>query len=70
MTREDLLKGLTKEQKEKLENCKTTEELINVAKKEGIELTDEQLEAVTGGFCDSEEDNTKKKDDGKRIKEK
>jgi len=49
MTREELLKGLTAEQREKIENCKTTEEILRVAQEEGIELTDEQLEAVTGG---------------------
>ena len=70
MTRDELLKGLTKEQKEKLENCKNTEEMLKIAREEGIELTDEQLEAVTGGFCEDEEKDTKKKDDGHRIKEK
>ena len=48
MTREELLKGLTKEQKAKLENCKNTEEMLKIAREEGIELTDEQLEAVSG----------------------
>ena len=49
MTREELLKGLTKEQREKVEKCKTTEEVLELAKEEGLELTDEQLEAVSGG---------------------
>ena len=34
-----------------LENCKSTEEILELAKSEGVELTDEQLEAVSGGGC-------------------
>ena len=49
--REELLKGLTKEQIEKLKACKNNEEILKAAKEEGIELTDEQLEAVSGGNC-------------------
>lgn len=47
--KEELLKGLSEEQIAKLKACKTTEETLAIAKEEGIELTDEQLEAVTGG---------------------
>ena len=47
--REELLKGLTEEQIAKLKECKDQEEILKLAKEEGIELTDEQLEAVTGG---------------------
>ncbi len=47
--REELLKGLTEEQIKKVEACKSSEEILNIAKAEGIELTDEQLEAVSGG---------------------
>ncbi len=49
MNRDELLKGLTAAQIEKARACKNTEELLELAKKEGIELTDEQLEAVSGG---------------------
>ena len=49
MNRDELLKGLTAEQIEKARACKNAEELLELAKKEGIELTDEQLEAVSGG---------------------
>ena len=45
----DLLKGLTEEQIAKVKACKNSEELLALAKEEGIELTDEQLEAVSGG---------------------
>ena len=43
------IKDLTEEQMKKARECKTTEELINLAREEGIELTDEQLDAVAGG---------------------
>ena len=49
--REELFKGLTDEQISKVKGCKTQEEMLAVAKEEGIELTDEQLEAVNGGVC-------------------
>ena len=49
--REELLKGLTEEQIAKVKACKNQEEMLAVAKEEGIELTDEQLEAVSGGHC-------------------
>ena len=49
--RKELLKGLSEEQIKKIEDCKSSEEIINLAKAEGIELTDEQLEAVSGGGC-------------------
>ena len=53
MFKQDLLKGLTEEQIEKVRACKNQDEVLAFAKQEGIELTDEQLEAVNGGFCDS-----------------
>ena len=49
--KEELLKGLTKEQIAKIQNCENQEEMLAVAKEEGIELSDEQLEAVSGGAC-------------------
>lgn len=48
---EELLKGLSQEQIEKARKCKTTEELIILAKEEGVTLSDEQLAAVSGGVC-------------------
>ena len=50
---EELLKGLSQEQIEKARKCKSTDELIILAKEEGVSLTDEQLAAVSGGFCSS-----------------
>ena len=51
--REELLKGLTEEQIAKVKACKSQEELLALVKQEGIELSDEQLEAVNGGGCSS-----------------
>ena len=47
--KDELLKGLSEEQIAKIKECKNTEEVLAIAKEEGIELTDEQLEAVSGG---------------------
>ncbi len=50
----ETLKGiydsLTDEQKEKAKQCKTMDELMVLAGKEGIELPDELLDAVAGGY--------------------
>ena len=45
------MKGLTEEQKNKVKECKSSEEILALAKAEGVTLTDEQLEAVSGGAC-------------------
>ena len=45
----ELLKGLTKEQIEKVKACKNSDELLALAKAEGVELTNEQLTAISGG---------------------
>ena len=47
--KQDLLKGLTEEQIAKAKACKNHDELLELAKKEGVELTDEQLSAISGG---------------------
>ncbi len=49
--RKELLKGLTDEQIKKVQACKSSEEVLELAKAEGVELNDEQLEAVSGGGC-------------------
>jgi len=48
-------KDLTPEQQEKARACKTPEDVLALAKEDGIELTDEQLEAMAGGWdeCDT-----------------
>ena len=49
MPNDQLLKGLTEEQIAKARECRSSEELLAKAKKEGIALTEEQLAAVNGG---------------------
>ena len=49
--KEELLKGLSEEQIAKIKACKNQEEVLKLAKEEGIELSEEQLEAVSGGMC-------------------
>ena len=40
---------LTPEQMEKVRACKSPDELVELAKAEGLELNDEQLDAIAGG---------------------
>ena len=47
--RKELLKGLTEEQIKKVEACKSPEEILELAKSEGVSLNDEQLDTVAGG---------------------
>ena len=47
--KQNLFEGLSKEQIEKVKECKNQEELLALAKNEGIELNEEQLAAVSGG---------------------
>ena len=49
--KKEYLKGLSEEQIAKAKACKNSDEIIALAKAEGVELTEEQLEAVSGGFC-------------------
>ena len=49
--------NLSEEQKSRVRACKTPEEMLALAQEEGVELSDEQLEAVAGGWgdpCDSD----------------
>ena len=49
--KKELLQGLSEEQIAKAKECKNQEELLKLAKDEGVELTNEQMEAVSGGGC-------------------
>lgn len=63
---------LTPELREKAKACKTPEELFELAKSEGIELSEDELDAINGGgiidwdclmdlgFLDSEKPNKHK----------
>ena len=44
------LKDLTPELLEKAKACKTREEFLTLLDSEGLELTDEQLDAVSAGW--------------------
>ena len=46
---QELLKGLSEEQIAKVKACKNQEEILKLAKQEGIELTEEQLASISGG---------------------
>ena len=46
----EMYDSLSDDLKAKATECKTAEELITLAKTEGIELTDEQLDAISGGY--------------------
>lgn len=61
--KEELLKGLSEEQIAKVRACKNSEELLALAKAEGVELTDEQLAAISGGACGESTGNKKRKFD-------
>ena len=49
----DFLKNLSDEQKAQLKNCKTPEDMLAFAKKAGYELSDDALDAGSGGHMDS-----------------
>ena len=59
--RKELLEGLTKEQIDKVMACEDTRDLLQLAKDEGVELTDEQLNAVSGGACSQTTENNHRK---------
>ena len=54
--KQELLKGLSEEQIAKIKACRNQEEILELAKAEGVELTDEQLKAISGG-CGTDSNN-------------
>ena len=62
--REELLFGLTDEQIHKVYHCKSSMEILALAKEEGVELTQEQLAAINGGCGASPDD---KKDNRRKF---
>lgn len=46
----DMYDSLSEDTKQRLHEATTPEEMLAVASEEGVELTDEQLEAVSGGL--------------------
>ena len=51
------ISNLTPEQIEKAKACRNSNELFELAREEGIELNDEQLNAVSGGVSAWEDIN-------------
>ena len=49
MTIKERMEGLTEEQREKAKNCHSEKELLALFAEEGIELSDEDLDLVSGG---------------------
>ena len=49
---EHIFSTLTDELKKKVESAQTPDELIAIAKEAGHDLSQEQLDAVAGGWCD------------------
>ena len=46
---EDFLNSLSDDKKDRLKNCKTPEDMLAFAKEAGYELSDDALDAVSGG---------------------
>lgn len=67
--KKELLKGLSEDQIAKVKACDDSKDLLQLAKDEGVELTPEQLEAVSGGGCSDDDEETKKKDRPKKFEE-
>ena len=51
----DSFDDIARELIEKAKACKTSEELLALAKEEGYELSDEQLQDISGGWGDCTE---------------
>ena len=58
--KEELLKGLTEEQIAKVRACEDPRDLLQLAKDEGVELNEEQLNAVSGGGCSNSNSDIKR----------
>lgn len=53
MSHETLYDSLPESAKANLENCRTPEEMHELAQEEGYELSDEQLDGISGGWSSS-----------------
>ncbi len=51
---ERIFTQLSDEQKEQFKNCKNMDEVMKLANKENVELTDDQLDFLASGGCSSE----------------
>ena len=59
--KKELLKGLSEDQIAKVKACDDVNDLLQLAKDEGVELNDEQLSAISGGGACSDSTDTEKK---------
>ena len=59
--KKELLSGLTEDQIAKVKAIDDVNDLLQLAKDEGVELNEEQLAAVSGGACSSEEETNNNK---------
>lgn len=48
-------KDISPELQEKARTCRTPEELFELAKEEGLEIADEDLDGIAGGWCSEHE---------------
>jgi len=55
--RKELLEGLTEDQIAKAKACDDVNDLLQLAKDEGVKLNKEQLAAISGGNCSSTSSN-------------
>ena len=60
--RKELLRGLTEDQIAKVRDFDDPNDLMQLAKDEGVELNEEQLDAISGGGCSNEDNPRRKKD--------
>ena len=60
--RKELLRGLTEDQIAKVRDFDDPNDLMQLAKDEGVELNEEQLDAISGGGCSNEDNSRRKKD--------
>ncbi|MBQ9457926.1 MAG: bacteriocin [Bacilli bacterium] len=58
--RKELLRGLTEDQIAKVRDFDDPNDLLQLAKDEGVELNEEQLNAISGGGCSNDDDTTTK----------
>lgn len=61
--KKELLEGLTPDQIKKVKEFDDISDLLQLAKDEGVELTDEQLNAISGGACTTTGPDSRRKKD-------
>ena len=63
MIRDEYFRGLSDDQIRRAKACRTTDELFELAKAEGVSLTEDQLGAISGGNCSIDLGNDQNKDE-------